>query len=188
MLKICLYLSSFVPMYLLLLTKILLELVNKHLNFNILNTTMIILLSIFVVSGCAGLFFAIKHAKSKSTEIVIVEKENITDQHFLGYFSLFVLFSLTFEIEKISMAVVFVLIIILVGIVYIKSELFYINPLLNILGYTFYTIRFYTDNKDDMHTAKIFYKGDLITHRKAYFVKEMQANLCFVDKNKKTDK
>ncbi len=186
MMKICLYLSSFLPMYLLLMTKILLEIVNKNLTFNILNSIMLGLLFLLVLSGGIGLYLAIKRPKSRGQKIVVVEKENITDQHFLGYFSLFVLFALTFEIEYISMAVVFVLIILLVGIVYVKSQLFYINPLLNILGYSFYNITFYTDNKEDLRKAKIFFKGDLITHKKTYFVKELQENLCFVDKKKKT--
>ena len=186
MLKICLYLSSFLPMYLLLIMKLLLEIVNKNLTFNILNSIMLGLLSLFVVAGGIGLYIATKHSKSKGQKIVIVEKENITDQHFLGYFSLFVLFALTFEIEYISMAVVFIAIIVLVGIVYINSQLFYINPLLNILGYSFYNITFYTDNKENLRKAKIFFKGDIITHKKTYFVKELQENLCFVDKKKKT--
>lgn len=186
MIKVSLYLSSFLPMYLLLIIKLLLEILNKNLTFNILNCVMLGLLSLFVLAGSVGLYIAIKHTKSKGKKIVIVEKENITDQHFLGYFSLFVLFALTFEIEYISMAVVFILIIVLVGIVYIKSKLFYINPLLNILGFSFYNITFYSDDKENLRKAKIFFRGDLTTHTKTYFVKELQENLCFVDKNKKT--
>lgn len=182
--KILLYLSSFVPMYLLLLIKILVEILNHNLTFNILNTTMTVLLSLLIIGGCAGLYLCTNSPKNKNQTVTIKSFENITDQHFLGYFSLFVLFSLTFEIERISMAIVFVLILILIGIVYINSDLFYINPFLNILGFTFYNIT-YIDNHGDEHSTKIFYKGQLAPNLRMTLSVSGHKNFCFL-KNKKT--
>ena len=138
--KILLYISAFVPLYVLLLTKIVIQLINKNLHINILNTIMISLLCVLIGLGTLGVFFAF--SGTKTTKIRIISCKNITEKHFLGYFSLFVLFALTFEIEYIAMAVVFVLILIMVGVVYVKNNLFYINPLLNIVGFSFYQLEF----------------------------------------------
>ena len=90
-----------------------------------------------------------------------MQKTSITEQYFLGYFSLFVLFALSFELEKVSMFVVFILIIVLIGIVYIRNDLFYINPFLNILGYNFYELTYRTQESAETQTAKFICKGKI---------------------------
>lgn len=158
--KIFLYLSAFIPLYCLIIIKLIIEIINKNLTFNILNTITLILMFLLILLGVVGIFIE-NHKKTYSiNKIKIVKKTSITEQHFLGYFSLFVLFALTFELERISMFVIFLIIITLIGVVYIKNDLFYINPLLNILGYNFYDIE-YLDEKGKSHTGKFFYKGQI---------------------------
>lgn len=112
---------------------------------------------------------AIKHESTPKSLIKIVNATNITEKYFLGYFSLFVLFALSFELEKVSMFVVFVLVIILIGVVYVKNDLFYINPFLNILGYNFYDITFINLNESKgEQKAKFFYKGNLENTEKPF--------------------
>ena len=160
--KIFLYLSAFIPLYSLIIIKELIDIINHNLTFNVLNSLTLILLSILIVLGVIGIIIESKSGKSKIENIKIIQKTCITQQHFLGYFSLFVLFALTFELEKISMFVIFLLIIILIGLVYIKNNLFYINPLLNILGYNFYNVK-YEDETGKIKTDKFFFKGTLTT-------------------------
>jgi len=107
--NLLLYISAFMPMYILILIKLVVEIFNNNLHFNVLNT--------------------------KSKEIIILEKKNTTDQHFLGYFSLFVFFAIPLDLANMSNYCIYVAILILIGIVYINNSLYYINPLLNILGY-----------------------------------------------------
>ena len=115
--NLLLYISAFIPMYFLILVNILLDILNHNLTFNVLNTTMCITLTILIISGIFGVVWAIKFNSYKTKKIIVIEKKNTTDEHFLGYFSLFVLFALSFELEKVSEACVFALILILVGIV-----------------------------------------------------------------------
>ena len=122
---------------------------------------MFITLTLFIILGVCGLVWTIKFNRDYVMEICVVKVQNTTDQHFLGYFSLFVLFALSFELEKVSMACVFVIILIFVGIVYIKNSLYYINPFLNILGYNFYDIEYKIKGTENIKTAKIFFKGNL---------------------------
>lgn len=108
-------------------------------------------------------------------------------QTFLGYFSLFVLFSITFDLSKVSMVVVFVLILCMIGVVYVKNKLFYINPFLNILGFNFYKISYKVENDEQVLQTHIFYRGNL-KENKFYWVKIKDENFSFVDKTKMENK
>jgi len=179
--KIFLYLSAFVPLYCLIILKILNEILNSNLSFNFLNTSTLILLISLIILGISGIILENKNKNYKITKIEIIKKKSITEQHFLGYFSLFVLFALTFELERYSMFIIFILIIILIGIVYIKNDLFYINPLLNILGYNFYDIKF-KDETGKIKSAKFFYKGQLSINNKIFIVKIGDKNYNYIYK------
>lgn len=161
--KILLYLSAFVPLYVLLLTKIVIQLINGNLHINTLNTIMLGLLCALIGLGTLGVFFAFSH--QKSSKIRIISCKNITDKHFLGYFSLFVLFALTFEIEYVAMAVVFVIILVMVGVVYIKNNLFYINPLLNIVGFSFYQVQYTLGSSNSPQDSIFICCGKLISNK-----------------------
>lgn len=143
--EICLYLSSFIPLYFLVVVKELLEIINGNLSFNITNGVMISLNIVLIGLGLFGVFWTMKKEKYESYEIV--SSKNVTRENFLSNFALFVLFALAFELEYISMAVVYLIIICLLGIVYIKNRLFYINPFLNIIGYSIYEIQYKENNQ-----------------------------------------
>ena len=174
--KIFLYLSAFIPLYCLIIIKLLIEIINNNLTFNVLNSLTLCLLTLFILLGILGLVLENKNC-SEIMEIKIIQKKSITQQHFLGYFSLFVLFALTFELEKISMFVIFLLILTLIGIVYIKNDLFYINPFLNILGYNFYDIK-YKDKDGNIKIDKFYFKGKL--ENKNYIVKKGYINFNYI--------
>lgn len=159
--KILLYLSAFVPLYFLVLLKLIINIIFNNLSFNILNTTATILLLTAICLGIIGAVVSLKHSETNSQSIRIIKQKSITEQYFLGYFSLFVLFALSFELEKVSMFVVFVLVIVLIGIVYIKNDLFYINPFLNILGYNFYDVTYCLAGETQKYVSKFICKGEL---------------------------
>ena len=186
--EISLYLSAFVPMYILILIRLVIDMINHNLSFNILNSLNFATLILLTFLGSLGLYLNVFRSKDTSIEIIIINKENITDRHFLGYFSLFVLFALQLELSYVSDYVLFLLILILIGIVYIKNSLFYINPLLNIMGYNFYDITFHEKNSKEERHAKFFYKGDLIINDKVYWVKLKNTNFSFIDSNKNNGK
>jgi hypothetical protein len=178
---ILLYLSAFIPMYILIFMKQLIEILIGNIKANVLNFIVLALLVLVVLLGLIGLKIEIYDNNEKCKNIVIIEKKNTTDRHFLGYFSLFVLFAITFDLSKISMLVVFLGIISMIGVVYVKNNLFYINPFLNILGYNFYDITYKLKNKQEKIKAKIFFKGELVVN-KQYCVITKNDNFCFVVK------
>ena len=185
--NIFLYFSAFIPMYLLVLVNFFIEFINKNIRFNVLNITILTSMSAFIILGTIGLLWNTKWNKDESKEIKIISKQNTTDEHFLGYFALFVLFALSFELTKISMFVVSLLIIVMIGIVYVNNKMFYINPLLNILGFNFYEIEFVvlddssTSESQNPRTAKIFYRGT-IEIGNIYKVKLKNENFSFLEK------
>ena len=92
--NILLFLSAFIPMYFLIIVKILVEIINKNLTFNFLNSLVLISLIVVILLGVLGIRLEIYNKKQKSSKVEILSFKNITDQHFLGYFSLFVLFAI----------------------------------------------------------------------------------------------
>ncbi len=183
--NLLLYISAFVPMYVLVFIRLIVEIVNDNLSFNVLNTTNFITLLLLIGLGIWGLIWNIKLSNDKSIKISIISKNNITDKHFLGYFSLFVFFAIPLDLSLVSAYCVYVLVLIMIGIVYINNSLYYINPLLNILGYNFYDIEYIEEGTSEKKSAKIFYRGNFIIDGKVYDVKVKNEHFCFIDNGKK---
>ena len=180
--NLLLYISAFMPMYVLILIKLVVEIINDNLSFNVLNTLNLITLILLISLGILGLVWNIHLNNEESKEIVIIEKKNITDQHFLGYFSLFVFFAIPLDLANMSNYCIYVATIILIGIVYINNSLYYINPLLNILGFNFYDITYHEKNNKELRSAKIFYRGNLEINKTTFFVKLKNINFSFIDR------
>jgi len=181
LMNVCLYISSFVPLYLLVIIKTLIDILNDNLHFNITNTTLLVLMAVLSVSGVVGANMFVRYETKDEEEITVTTCTNTTDKHFLGYFSLFVLFALTFDLSMVSMSVVYIIILILIGIVYIRNNLYSINPLLNIMGYSCYEVH-YRDKGGAEYTSQMFYKGKLVCAR--YSVAFKKCGMCVVVKKK----
>ena len=176
LLNISLYISSFVPLYVLVIIKTLIEILNNNLHFNITNTLLLCLMFILSVIGVLGIYVGINKG-GETKQVTIVDYTNTTDKHFLGYFSLFVLFALTFDLSKVSMSVVYIIILILIGIVYVRNHLFNINPLLNIVGYSCYNVT-YIDIQGNEHSTQMYFKGKLNFAK--YKISIIDIGICFV--------
>ena len=59
-----------------------------------------------------------------------------------------------------SMAIIFIMVLTMIAIVYIKNDMYFINPLLNIIGYSYYKIEYINQN-GETKSAQAFYKGFL---------------------------
>ena len=180
--RILLFISAFVPLYFLLFVKIIVNIIFGNLHFNVLNSLSIIIFILAIIFGIVGVKLCLKQNKT-DTKIEIISKKSLTEQYFLGYFSLFVLFALSFDIEMVNMFIVFVLINIMIGIVYIRNDLFYINPFLNLLGYNFYEIEYKKDNSTKTEIGKFLCKGKLDLSTSKFSVILSQSNFSVI-KNK----
>jgi len=179
--NLMLYISAFVPLYFLIEINIIIELINNNLHFNILNTLLLISLFILILIGICGAMITLKTKNRRPSRVKIISQTNITDQHFFGYFSIFVLFALSYDLSKISMTIVFFMILIFIGIVYIENELYYINPFLNLIGYGFYRVTYVEENDDTPKETNIFYHGKIELNQ-FYKVYHKKNNLSFLSK------
>ncbi len=180
--NISLYISAFVPMYVLVLVKLVVEMCNRNLSFNVLNTLNLITLLMLIAVGSFGLWWNMRAPNDKVIEVEIKSVKNITDQHFLGYFSLFVFFAIPLDLSYVSSYCVYVLVLVLIGVVYINSSLYYINPLLNILGFNFYDIVYQRADKNEEESAKIFYKGEKLRSGQRCKIRLQNQHFCFLSK------
>ena len=137
-LKICLFISSFIPLYFLIIVKETMEIINGNLSFNITNSVMLGFNLALIILGVLGVVLSFRSDDFRKVEVIGFK--NITYQNFLSYFPIFVLFALAFELEFISMAIVYLFILVMIGVVYIRNDMFFINPFLNILGFRSYEV------------------------------------------------
>lgn len=151
--EILFYLSSYIPLCFLITVKEILQIINGNISINITNTIMLIFNLTLIILGVIEVL--LNYKKDKYEQIEIIEINNITSQSFLSSFSLFVLFAIAFELEYISMAVVYVFVLIIIGLVYIKNRMYYINPFLNIIGFSVYETTF-KDKKGEIKTKRLF--------------------------------
>lgn len=175
-----LYFSAFIPLFILLLIKLLVDIFNNNLSWNFLNTFNIILLCSLIVLGIFGILWNTIWSNSKVVSVQIQSSKEITDQYFLQYFSLFVMFAIPLDISYFNEFFVYIVILIFIGVVYINCGLFYINPLLNILGYRFFDTT-YVDELGQSKNAKIFCKQKIYANSQ-YNIKIKNEHFAFVSK------
>ena len=181
-----LYFSAFIPLFVLLLIKLLVDIFNDNLSWNFLNTLNIVLLCALILFGIVGILWNTVWNNSKVLNVKIKSSKEITDQYFLQYFSLFVLFAIPLDISYFNEFFIYLIILVFIGIVYINCGLFYINPLHNILGYRFFDTT-YVDELGQEKIAKIFSKQKIYTN-KEYSVKIKNEHFAFVSKKSENKK
>lgn len=82
-----------------------------------------------------------------SKDLVVASKvTNRTAEYYLGYFSLFILELFAFSFTDIIDIVVMSILLLLLGIVYLKNGLFFINPTLNIFRSFIFEVEFSDGN------------------------------------------
>ena len=183
--SLSLYFSAFVPMYILLILQNILEIINGNRTLNALNTISLVIFSSATIWGVVGLIYYLKRAPKNVIKIKVISSTNIADQHFFSYISVFILFTLGFDISKMAMFATTIIILAIIGIVYIHNKIFYINPLLNILGFSFFEIEYITEKSNSPQTAKVFYYGHHNLKDKWVQVSFESTNFTFIDtKNK----
>lgn len=162
--KIILFLSAFCPMYIILLVKsiIQIELIDE-IKWDLCNLTVVsilcILILLSIIYALIILYYNQKNANQE--KIILVSAVNKTDNYFLGYFSIFVLLSLSFDIGNMYSFIILAIIMIFIACVYISNSLYYINPLFNILGFKFFNVKYRKLNNENIFTANIISHNNL---------------------------
>ena len=64
--------------------------------------------------------------------------------------------------------------------VYINNSLYYINPLLNILGYKFFDVEYKELGSNEVKSAKFFHRGDRLEVGKRCLANVKNQHFCFI--------
>lgn len=149
--KIIMYLSAFLPMFWLILIKdyatILKDAIEGKAKYSdLLSVQLFIVVGIVIVITICTIVL-ISGNQDLSKDLVVASKvTNRTAEYYLGYFSLFILELFAFSFTDIIGIVVMSILLLLLGIVYVKNGLFFINPTLNIFRSFIFEVEFSDGN------------------------------------------
>lgn len=150
--KIILFLSSYIPLYVLMILKNIVErctsggrflnLADKVKNmvlFDEVNDWAILFLGIV----CIVSFVYLKQkigATSGDTYYKVIEVADETGNNYFNYISIYLLSCLGMSMNNIVDVFVFVFLMGIVGYIYIANDMIYLNPTLNMMGYKVYNV------------------------------------------------
>lgn len=145
--KIILFVSSYIPLYLLLVIKDIVgrwekygwESLKNFYKINSLNDVMILIFLFFSAIS----FFYLRHMLKTATKgayIKIKEIKDETSTNFLNYISIYFLSCMGLSLGSYEDMAVLVIVMFIIGYIYTSSNLVYINPILHLLGYGIYSM------------------------------------------------
>lgn len=149
--RLILFISSYIPLYVLLICKDILQQIETTpaccflsilkgyftKPFHINEYAVIFLLTVSIIS-CTLLCILIKLQPAESDYYSIVEIENRTPDVFLNYISLYLLSCFELSLNSLSDIFILLFIMLLIGFIYISNQTTYINPILQFMGYKLY--------------------------------------------------
>lgn len=149
--KIILFISSYIPLYVLLIIKNILERITcggrfinnfnkKYVFFNEINDYAILILFILCLTSYVYLRIKTKNIKGEKYSRVI-SVQNETSNYYFNYISIYLLSCLGLTLNNIVDVFVLLFLMIIVGYIYISNKMTYMNPTLNLMGYNIYNMR-----------------------------------------------
>ena len=138
------------------------ELVYQNSTFHFNAVLFVIWLIVFIIGALGIVCFQKTFLKSQklSKEMVIVTKaENITSEYYFTYFSLFVISFFSVDPTQLKDVLIVAFIMLLIIWVYIANDMYFVNPVLNILRYKSFVITYHKcspENKADDVATKSF--------------------------------
>lgn len=151
--KTFIFLSSYIPLYILLIGKNIITRIEKIDEYNLItydyksiiwfNNIDDYIIVFFLVLSLFLLFWLKKFVRpvTNGNKYIIKNYENETDKYFFGYISIYFLPCIGLSIDSISDIFILFAIMIIVGYVYISNDLLYINPTLSLLGYKIFSVQ-----------------------------------------------
>jgi len=127
--RVILFLSSYTPLFLIMAVKY----GSVHRYFAL---SMVLLGAISVVL----LLFYLKQSATLAVDHVVIEKISGKDTEAMSYIVTYLIPFLDIKLDEISSAVSLLLLFLVVGVLYVHSNLIYINPTLNLLRYHLFEI------------------------------------------------
>jgi hypothetical protein len=151
------YFSAFLPMLIVMWVKEVIILViqsveklqcSEHLVWRMfINVYLLIELGIICFVAFSLCFLLCGNTKASTKMIKVIKVVNQVTNYYLGYYSLFVLALIGFSLVSVADIVSLCLLMIILGIVYIKNGMYYMNPTVNLMRSFIYEIEYTEGNK-----------------------------------------
>lgn len=176
--KLMLFISSYIPLYILLILKNLFERITDNGHFvNIIQKIKLatwfdgvndwavcILVSAIVVSA-VYLWVALgKEASIKN--YLITEVTDETGNCYFNYISIYLLSCMGLTLNSIVDCFVFLFVMVIIGYIYISNNMVYMNPVANIMGYRLYNCMLDSINTNDKDISSIVFAPKTIVVKK----------------------
>lgn len=143
--KILMYVSAFIPMFVIMLIRevalIIVDITNNKATWSDLKNPLLIGQAILILAILILFSYLMMNNKKRATrKIKVISVSNRSAEYYLGYYSVFLLSLISFSLLDIVDLITLVLLMIALGIVYIKNGLFFMNPTINIFQSLIYEI------------------------------------------------
>ena len=173
--KVALAISCFLPLYFILGAQNLFavfcaysnpdgvpfrEVMNDQNGAFYFNTVMFVVWLVLCVIGFVGIRrftkSFLKATKLTKETVVITKAENITADYYFTYFSLFVISFFGVDPTTLEDVLILAFLMVLIILVYISNDMFFVNPVLNIRGYKSFSITYYKSQTPNIEEGKTF--------------------------------
>lgn len=150
--KIQLFLSSYFPLWIIFLVTLLLKDYPKSINalvngnIEVLLPTVILTSIIAISMGLVLIYLRLTVKGTNPPTLFVKGKEDMTSEYMLYVVTYIIPFLADNFLELSKMISLFILMF-TIGALYIRANLFHVNPMLNIFGYRLYKISDENDNK-----------------------------------------
>lgn len=190
--------SCFFPLYIIFLLKNVLALVpfvcckcfQWTFWYNLITSIFWILLSVCSIIGIAAFKKLFLHAYQKSNEkVTVLSAENVTKDYYFTYFTLFVLTFFSVNPTYWLDTVIFIFLMMLIWVVYLRNNMFFINPILNIIGYKSFKIKYaktIPNANEKQFEAYVFTRLNSLKVSEEYFLSfsKYDFTICYDDNHK----
>lgn len=150
--KLIMYISAFLPMLVIMWIKDVLigvcNVIDMPWKFKwssvYLNPFLISELVFIVLIGLLIMWLLKRDKKAGSYTVTLKGVKNRSAEYYLEYYSLFILALIEFSLTDPIDLIVLVLLLVVLGVVYIKNDLFFMNPTINIFRSFIYEVEYET--------------------------------------------
>lgn len=134
-----LFLTSYMPLFVIFLINYLFSLNFNYDNFTTINVIVLVTIVACIVIPPFVLCIIIRF-KTVSTKHIEVHKINSTHSEILNYILVYIIPFITTDLSHLSDVLTFSVFLIILGMIYVKNSLIHINPTLYLAGYNIYSI------------------------------------------------
>lgn len=155
--KIILFISSYIPLYLLMIIKNIVERctdggkfldighkIKNMVLFDEVNDWAILVMGALIIISYLYLMRKIRNTNAE-VYYEIKEVSDETSNNYFNYISVYLLSCLGLSLNNIVDIVVFILLMIIVGFIYISNDMIYLNPTLNFMKFKVYNVVLFTE-------------------------------------------